>query len=117
MTGFAEHTERRIATLAATAALDELDLIIEQRVLNDDGSLAESYQVHLGDGVVAVDRDCSGEAHVVLSQDVETAEALRSGELHAQPAFLTGRLRVDGDVDRLLEHREALTSLLAGTDA
>jgi hypothetical protein len=42
---------------------------------------------------------------------------LRLGEIHAQRAFLTGRLSIDGDIDKLLNHGALLSSLLRVADA
>ena len=50
---------------------------------------------------------------MVISQDVETAMALKSGAVQAQTAYLTGRLTIDGNVDKLLAHGPALQAIVA----
>src|SRR4029453_7861518 len=57
---------------------------------------------------------------VVFTEDYETASAIGRGELSAQGAFLTGRIRVHGALPRLVEHSAAFADLedvLAGLRA
>ena len=48
---------------------------------------------------------------MTFTQDVETAAAVNRGELSAQAAFMTGRLRVGGDVQVLLDRQPALAEV------
>ena len=57
------------------------------------------------------------DADIVISQDVETAAALRAGTTHAQTAYLTGRLTIDGDVDKLLHYGPALQAIVSALSA
>src|SRR4051812_30884271 len=61
-----------------------------------DGEVA--WSVTIGDGKVAVARGRRPEPTVTFTQDRPTAAAIHHGELSAQTAFMTGRLRVGGDV-------------------
>ena len=49
--------------------------------------------------------------HITLTQDRATAAAIASGRQSAQGAFMTGRLRVGGDVRILLDHQDELARL------
>ena len=50
-------------------------------------------------------------ADVTIAQDYETAVALARGELNAQGAFMQGRLKITGNMGKLLKHQAALEAL------
>ena len=68
-----------------------------------------SWTVRVGGGTVVVDQ--RSDADVTLTTDRETAAALARGELAAQDAVAAGRLRVSGDVTRLVGSSAALAGL------
>ena len=70
-----------------------------------------AWTVRVAGGRIAVDRDPA--ADVTLTTDPETAAALVRGELATQDAFAAGRLRLGGDLQKLL----AATGALGGLDA
>lgn len=109
---------------AARNALERLDgddrlaginLTIEQ-IIAAEGvggtTPEETYHVQIANGSVTVVDGPAVAPDLTISQNTETAAALRSGSVHAQTAFLTGRLTIDGDVDKLLEYGELLANLL-----
>lgn len=85
---------------------------IEQRITAGD-EMADQYHVVIDAGSIDVHTGPATHPDVVMTQDVDTAEALRVGRLHAQGAFLTGRLSIDGDVNGLLEFGPVLSQLLS----
>lgn len=99
--------------LAGDPRLEDVALVIEQRI-TDAESIVAHYHLRLGAGVVAVIDGPAENPDVVITQDRATADSIRAGEAHAHRAFLTGRLRIDGDVDALLEHGELLSDLAGG---
>lgn len=52
-----------------------------------------------------------GTADVTFHQTLETATAIAKGETDAHQAFLLGRIRFEGEIDRLIEGRDALAWL------
>src|SRR4051812_10066910 len=70
-----------------------------------------AWSVTVGDGSVVVGSGRDAGATVTFTQDVDTAAAIHHGELSAQAAFMTGRLRVGGDVRVLLERQGELAAL------
>lgn len=116
MTDFAEHTRAAIAALDETALPDDVELTIEQQI-NDGGELVDHFHVRLHAGTATVISGAAPGPDITIRQDVDTARALRLGEIHAQRAFLTGRLSIDGDIDKLLTHGALLSSLLRVADA
>lgn len=116
MAEFAEHTAETIEGLDSGAIPADADFTIEQQVTDDEG-VVDHFHVKLVDGSAVVIDGPAAAPDLTIRQDVETARQLRDGEIHAQRAFLTGRLEIDGDIDRLLKHGPLLTTLLRGRDA
>jgi len=113
MNQFGSHAAAALAELDAAAIPDDVRMVLEQRITSD-GETVDQYHVRIADGVVQVEDGPATDPDVILRQDAGTAEALQDGRLHAQQAFLTGRLSIEGDIDRLLEHGPLLAQLLAG---
>jgi putative sterol carrier protein len=107
-----------IEALDAAAAADEqlaaltaeLDLTIEQEVT--DGPLGDvRYHVTFDRGTVSVASGAAASPTVRFTQDHRTAAAIANGTGSAQRAFMTGQLKVGGDLRVLLAHTEVLTQL------
>lgn len=116
MNEFAKHAAEALAPLATEAVPPDVDLTIEQRILDGD-QVVDQFHVHIANGTLEVTEGPAPRPDVTIEQDVQTARALRAGEIHAQRAFLTGRLSIDGDIDVLLNHGALLTKLLRNEDA
>jgi hypothetical protein len=107
-----------IAALHAAAAADpelaertrDLALTIEQEVT---GAPSGDVRYHLtfDHGSVAVASGPAPHATVRFHQDYATAASIAMGHGSAQRAFMTGRLRVGGDLRALLAHTEVLGQL------
>lgn len=96
-------------------ATADLDLTIEQHVTADPEAGPEEgdviYHVSFSKGRCAVVPGPASAPTVRFTQDRATAAAIASGAGSAQRAFMTGRLRVGGDLQVLLEHRDTLAQL------
>lgn len=80
-----------------TGAVDALNRRLEGRGF--DGSVRFDIE---GEGAVRIDEEGAriddGEADCVLGADRETFESLLAGDLDPTAAFMSGRLRVEGDM-------------------
>ena len=94
------------AQAAAAAQVDPGVTLSVRQVAGD-----AAWTVRVAAGHVSVDRDPA--ADVTLTTDAETAAALVRGELATQDAFAAGRLRLGGDLTKLL----AAAGALGGLDA
>ena len=103
-----------IDTLDASLVPGDVDFTLEQQVTKND-QLIGNYHLRIHDGVAKVVPGPADSPDVTLRQDEATARALQSGSMHAQGAFLTGRLSIDGDINKLLEYGPLLTQLLGAT--
>ena len=76
--------------------------VIEQVVTRADGTEVRWHLRSTPDGVHLGAGAAPEPAHAVLQQDEATAVAVATGQLNAQQAFISGGLRLRGDVDVLL---------------
>ena len=98
-----------IAAQAATAnPPDGVDLTIEQVVV---GEPTVRWQVCVAPSGVKLDLHAEAAADVRITTDRETATEIHAGRVSAQRAFLDGRLQIGGDIQLLMEHRQALADL------
>jgi putative sterol carrier protein len=93
-----------------TGATADLAVVVEQEVTNGPQGTVR-YHVVFDHGTVRVASGPAEDPNVRFSQDHATALGIAAGTESAQRAFMTGRLRVGGDLRVLLEHRSALTVL------
>ncbi|MCU1375645.1 MAG: hypothetical protein JWO68_2931 [Actinomycetia bacterium] len=95
-----------LAEAAATAEVDPTATLALRQVVDD-----VAWTVRVAGGRIRVDREAA--ADLTITTDRATAAALVRGELATQDAFAAGRLRIGGDLSKLL----AAASGLAGLDA
>ena len=107
---FADHTAQTLHAIDDGVIPRELHLTIEQRILDGD-ELVDGYVVMLQNGEALIASDATT-PDVVISQDLDTAKAIQAGHTNAQTAYLTGRLTIDGDVDKLLASGPALQAIV-----
>ncbi len=113
MHDFGAHATTALANMTNSDIPDDVHLVLEQ-IVHDSDEVVDQYHIVVANGDVQVVAGPAENADVVLRQDAATARALREGTLHAQNAFLTGRLSIDGDINKLLEHGPLLAALLPG---
>ena len=89
---------------------DDTRLVIQQVVAGaPEGDVR--YAVRIEDGSLAVVPGEATDADVTVREDYDTAVALHRGELRAPVAFMTGRVRVSGDLQALHRAQPALQRL------
>lgn len=113
MDDFLAHASGSLAAYDGDERLAGVDFVIEQRI-GTEPPWESHYHVVIGSGSIRVEDGPADSPDVTITQDPETAAALQRGDLHAQNAFLTGRLSIDGDIGRLIEHGELLGRLVDG---
>jgi hypothetical protein len=85
------------------AAAGDVVLTVQQVVTGGpDGDVA--FHVDIDHGAVRLVGGEASEPTVTFIQDWDTASAIGRGQLSAQGAFMTGLIRVRGDLPRLVEH-------------
>lgn len=101
-----------IGTLQNDSVPDDVEFVLEQQITESD-DLVGHFHVRIANGTVVVAPGAAPLADVVFRQDATTARSLQNGTTHAQGAFLTGRLSIDGDINKLLENGPLLAQLLS----
>lgn len=96
------------ADAASAVVPDGLALSIEQIVI---GEPTVRWQIRIDAEGVVLDREPSSPADVRITTDRATATRIQSGEASAQRAFLDGSLQIGGDIQALMEHRQAIAEL------
>lgn len=111
-------TDEWIQSLDAALRADERvrttdpnsSLVIQQTVTGvDDGAI--SWHMAIGHDDAGVTAGPAPAPDVTFTQDHATAVAIGTGELSAQAAFMLGKLRIGGDVSRLIAQRELFEGL------
>ena len=98
------------AAAGALRAPADLCLVVQQVVLGDRGD-ESAYTIRIEGGRASVSPGRVDDAHVTFTQDRATAAAIAQGKLSAQVAFMSGRLRVGGDVRQVIDRARDLQAL------
>ncbi len=94
---------------AFRAAAGSVSARIQQVIGQDDGETR--YWIVIGDGAIDMGIGDLDPVDATISQSYETAAALSRGELNAVTAFMTGKIKVAGNMGLLLSLQGALTRL------
>jgi putative sterol carrier protein len=81
-----------------------------QQVITDDGGETR-YWIVIADGAIDMGIGDLDPVDATITQSYETAAALSKGELNAVTAFMTGKIKVAGNMGLLLGLQGALTRL------
>jgi len=88
-----------------------LRLTLQQIVVDETGS-ETAYVIRIADGQIRVEHGRHPAPDVTLTQDRATAASVARAEMSAQTAFMSGRLRVGGDLSGAIEHAQALAAMV-----
>lgn len=72
----------------------------------DDGDKA--YYLHADNGSAELAMGEAKDPDVTVGQTYETAVAIAKGDLNTQTAFMTGKLKVTGNLAKLMMHQGAI---------
>ena len=102
------------ATASANRDLQELARHHRLRVTETitgapDGDV--TYHLSLANGAVRIAAGPGDDSDVCFEQDYATAVGLATGALNAQTAFVSGQLRVTGDMDLLMASQPVFAAL------
>jgi putative sterol carrier protein len=82
--------------------------LVVQQVVTGGPQGDVAYHVTVDDGATTVAAGRAEEPTITFTQDLPTAAAVSRGELSAQEAFMTGRIRVRGDLPALIAQQDTL---------
>lgn len=92
------------------SAVEGASVSVQFRVQDAPGGEA-AYYVRVKEGAAAVEIGALRKPDVSVAVDYRTAAALSKGELALQTAFFSGRLKVSGNLAKLISHQSALGCL------
>lgn len=88
-------------------AITGVDLSVQFDVSGtDEGDLA--YTLSVADGEVSTSKGGDEGADVTVASDYETSKAISKGELNVQMAFMTGKIKVGGNMAKIMMHQSVL---------
>lgn len=93
---------REVAESEALAELANEHTVGVTQVITDGPEGDVTYHLQVGDGEAVFAAGASDPEDVKMVQDWATAVAVATGELNAQEAFITGRIRLSGDQQALM---------------
>lgn len=80
----------------------DLSLVLQFRVTDPPGGEPFFYHLSFADGKVTMEPGETADPDVRISSSYETAAGLAREEINDQIAFLTGKLKVSGNMARLM---------------
>ncbi len=78
-----------------------------------------TYYLMVADGGAQTELGPLADADVTVSSDYETSQAISKGELNVQMAFMTGKIKVGGNMAKIMMHQGVLNEyarVLSGLD-
>ena len=96
------------------SAMGNADLGMQFNVTDTpDGEV--SYYLKASGGTTSVALGSIDDADVTIGQTYDTASAIAQGDLNTQTAFMTGKLKVAGNLAKLMMHQAAIQQWQAAT--
>jgi putative sterol carrier protein len=109
--GWLRELTREVGESESLADLAEDHTIGVTQVVSDGPEGDITYHLQVGDGEATFGAGPADPEHVRMEQDWATAVAVATGELNAQEAFVTGRIRFYGDQQALIDAQPVFGAL------
>jgi len=100
---------------AFKAATANLDLTLQFHVTDVPARGEVDYYLEIGGGSTALNPGTLDSPNATVTNNYETAVAISKGELNTQTAFMTGKIKVTGDMAKLMMSQAALNQFAAAT--
>ena len=115
----AEWIEALTATLAAhegfKSAAGNAQISIAFEVPDAPEGAEKNYTVAVEGGVAKVAAGPGASPDITIVNNYETAVAMAKGELNTQMAFMTGKIKVSGNMGKLMTNQAMLTQFANAT--
>ena len=94
-----------------SSAIEGVDLVLQFEVVDSPHGPATSYYVKVTNGTAGIKLGAVRKADISVTTDYAVASAISKGELNVQTAFFAGKLKVSGNIAKLMLHQGALGPL------
>lgn len=92
-------------------AIANVELTLQFEVTDAPEGSVDRYHIAVGGGEASAAAGDAAEPDATITNDYETAVAISQGELNTQMAFMTGKLKVSGNMAKLMMNQPMLTQL------
>ncbi|MEE9297771.1 MAG: SCP2 sterol-binding domain-containing protein [Acidimicrobiia bacterium] len=90
-------------------AIANVDLTLQFEVTDAPEETENHYYIAIAEGVAKAVAGDADEPDATITNNYETATAISKGELNTQMAFMTGKLKVSGNMAKLMMNQAMLT--------
>ena len=94
-----------------SSAIEGVGVSLQFEVSATPDGANSSYYLKVADGSAAIEIGTIKKADVTVATDYNTAAAISKGDLNIQTAFFSGKLKVSGNLAKLMLHQSVLGHL------
>jgi putative sterol carrier protein len=85
-----------------TSAVANVDLTLQFEISDAPEGTESAYYMAIKDGALVAEAGGTDEPDATIGQNYETAVAISKGELNTQMAFMTGKMKVSGNMAKIM---------------
>jgi len=100
-----------------TSATATVNLTLQFEVTDAPDGAESTYHLVIKEGTLVAGPGPADEPDATITNDYETAVAISKGELNTQMAFMTGKMKVSGDMSKILVNQAVFTKFAEATAA
>jgi putative sterol carrier protein len=97
------------------ASIANVDLTLQFETTDPPEGAESVYYIAVADGAAKAAPGPAEDADATITSNYETAMAISKGELNTQMAFMTGKLKVSGNMAKLMMNQAMLGQYAAAT--
>lgn len=98
-------------------AISDVDLTLQFEVTDAPEGTEHRYYITVAEGAAEALAGDADDPDVTITNDYETAQAVSKGDLNTQMAFMTGKLKVTGNMAKLMMNQAMLTQFAEAASA
>lgn len=98
-----------------TTAIANVDLTLQFETTDPPEGTEATYHLAIKDGALAAAAGPIEDADATIANDYETAMAISKGELNTQMAFMTGKMKVSGNMAKIMMNQAVFTKFAEAT--
>jgi putative sterol carrier protein len=92
-----------------TAAIASVDLTLQFEITDPPEGAEPVYHLAIKDGGLAAGAGPAEDPDATIANDYATAMAISKGELNTQMAFMTGKMKVSGNMAKIMMNQAVFT--------